>query len=83
MAQTTLFFWGAFALKLSMTGIVVVAASYLVERSGPFLGALVAALPTAAGAAYVILALEHPPAFIAARTVGSFGLCHALVIQDL
>ncbi|HKI63021.1 MAG TPA: hypothetical protein VKA16_00180 [Burkholderiales bacterium] len=90
MAQTTLFFWGAFALKLSVTGIVVVAASYVVERSGPFLGALIAALPTAAGAAYVILALEHPPAFIAASTVGSvasnaavalFALAYAALAQ--
>ena len=71
MAEATLFFWGAVALKLTATAAVVVAASYVVERSGPFVGALVAALPTAAGAAYVILALEHPPAFVAASAVGS------------
>ena len=42
-----------------MTATIVVAASVLVERSGPFIGALIAALPTAAGAVYIILAIEH------------------------
>lgn len=83
-------FWGAFALKLGATAAVVIAASYVVERSGPFLGALVAALPTAAGAAYVILALEHSPAFVAESAVGSvasnaavalFALAYAALAQ--
>ena len=87
---TTAFWWGAFALKLGATAAVVVVASYVVERSGPFLGALVAALPTAAGAAYVILAIEHPPAFVAASAVGSvasnaavalFALAYAALAQ--
>lgn len=90
MAEAPAFFWGAFALKLAATAAVVIAASYVVERSGPFLGALVAALPTAAGAAYVILALEHAPAFIAASAVGSvasnaavalFALAYAALAQ--
>jgi uncharacterized membrane protein (GlpM family) len=59
------------ALKMAMTAAIVVTASVLVERSGPFVGALIAALPTAAGAVYIILAIEHPPAFIAASAVGS------------
>ena len=50
-------------LKMAVTAAVVVIISVVVERSGPFIGALIAALPTAAGAAYVILAIEHPPAF--------------------
>ena len=54
-----------------MTAGIVVAASVVVERSGPFIGALIAALPTAGGAALIILAFEHPPAFIAASVVGS------------
>lgn len=54
-----------------MTAAIVVTASVLVERSGPFVGALIAALPTAAGAVYMILALEHSPAFIAGSAVGS------------
>ena len=57
--------------KIAMTASIVVAASVVVERSGPFIGALIASLPTAGGAAMIILALEHPPAFIANSAVGS------------
>jgi uncharacterized membrane protein (GlpM family) len=90
VGSATAFWWGAFALKLSATAAVVVVASYVVERSGPFLGALVAALPTAAGAAYVILALEHSPDFVAASAIGSvasnaavalFALAYAVLAQ--
>jgi hypothetical protein len=82
--------WLEFALKMTLTAAVVVAASVVAERSGPFVGALVAALPTAAGAAYVILAIEHPPSFIAAGAVGSiaanaavgvFALAYAALAQ--
>jgi uncharacterized membrane protein (GlpM family) len=58
-------------LKIAMTASIVVAASVVVERSGPFVGSLIASLPTAGGAAMIILAFEHPPAFIAASAVGS------------
>lgn len=58
-------------LKIVMTASIVVAASVVVERSGPFVGSLVAALPTAGGAALIILAMEHPPAFVAQSAVGS------------
>ncbi len=66
-----LLFWYELALKMALTAAIVVAASVAVERSGPFIGALIATLPTAAGAAYLILALEHPPSFIAATAIGS------------
>jgi hypothetical protein len=77
-------------LKIVMTTGIVVAASVVVERSGPFVGALIAALPTAGGAALIILALEHTPAFVAQSTVGSivanacgavFALCYAMLAQ--
>ena len=58
-------------LKIVMTATIVVAASVVVERCGPFIGALIASLPTAGGAAMIILAWEHPPAFIAQSAVGS------------
>lgn len=58
-------------LKIAMTASIVVAASVVVERSGPFVGSLIAALPTAGGAALIILAMEHPPAFVAQSAVGS------------
>src|SRR5712664_15238 len=66
-----------------MTATIVVAASVAVERSGPFIGALIAALPSAAGAAYIILAIEHPPAFIAGSAVGSLAANAAVAIFTL
>jgi hypothetical protein len=85
-----LVFWYELALKMALTALVVVITSVAVERSGPFVGALIAALPTAAGAAYAILAIEHPPAFIAASAIGStatgaavsiFALVYAVLAQ--
>jgi len=66
-----LFFAGALLFKIVLTAGIVVAASVVVERSGPFIGSLIASLPTAGGAAMIILALEHPPSFIAGSAVGS------------
>jgi len=78
-----LLFWYGLALKMAMTALVVVIVSVTVERSGPFIGALIAALPSAAGAAYIILAIEHPPAFIAAGAVGSAAATAAVSIFAL
>jgi len=66
-----LLFWFGLALKIAMTASIVVAASLVVERSGPFTGSLIASLPTAGGAAMIILGVEHSPAFVAASAVGS------------
>jgi uncharacterized membrane protein (GlpM family) len=73
-------FWLELVFKMAMTAAVVVFISVVVERSGPFIGAMIAALPTAAGAAYVIFAIEHPPAFIAASAVGSMAIGAAVAI---
>ena len=64
-------FWAGLALKIAISVCITVAASVVVERSGPFFGALIASLPTAGGAALIILAMEHTPAFIAQSMVGS------------
>src|SRR5215469_17329172 len=80
MMSPDLSFWLELVFKMAMTAAVVVFISIVVERSGPFIGALIAALPTAAGAAYIILALEHPPAFIAAGAVGSAAATAAVSI---
>jgi uncharacterized membrane protein (GlpM family) len=77
------FFWYALALKVAMTATIVVVVSVAAERSGPFIAALIAALPTAAGATYIILALEHPPAFIAASAIGSMAANAAVAIFAL
>ena len=71
------------ALKMALTAFIVVVISITVERSGPFIGALIAALPTAAGAAYIILAFEHPAAFIAASAVGSAAATAAVSVFAL
>ena len=71
MTELAPMFWYGLALKIAMTVSLVVVASIIVERSGPFIGALIAALPTAGGAALIILALEHPPEFIAQSVIGS------------
>jgi hypothetical protein len=76
------FFWYGLALKVAMT-VTIVVASVAAERSGAFLAALIAALPTAAGATYIILALEHPPAFIAASAIGSMAANAAVAIFAL
>jgi uncharacterized membrane protein (GlpM family) len=76
-------FWYGLALKMAMTATIVVVASVAVERSGPVIGALIAALPTAAAAAYIIMALEHPPDFIAASAVGSAAANAAVAIFAL
>jgi len=73
-----LLFWFALLLKIAMTASIVVAASIVVERSGPFIGSLIASLPTAGGAAMIILAIDHPPAFIAQSAVGNL-VSNALV----
>jgi uncharacterized membrane protein (GlpM family) len=73
-------FWYGLALKMVLTAAVVVITSLAVERSGPFVGALIGAAPTAAGAAYTILALEHSPDFIAAGAVGSVAVNAAVAI---
>jgi uncharacterized membrane protein (GlpM family) len=73
-------FWYGLALKVTMTATIVVVASVAAERSGPFLAALIAALPTAASATYIILALEHPPAFLATSAIGSMAANPAVAI---
>jgi hypothetical protein len=76
-------FWYGLVLKMGVTAAIVVAASVAVERSGPFIGALIATLPTAAGAAYIIMAIEHPPAFIAASAIGTAAMNAGVAIFAL
>ena len=64
-------FWLALAVKLASSAAVVVAASLVVERAGPVLGALVTTLPISAGPAYIFLALDHGPDFLAQSSLVS------------
>jgi uncharacterized membrane protein (GlpM family) len=73
-----LLFWFGLLLKIAMTALIVVVASLVVERSGPFIGSLIASLPTAGGAAMIILAIQHTPAFVGQSAVGGI-VSNALV----
>lgn len=81
-------FWFAALLSSAITAFVVVTASVLVERASPFIGAMVASLPIAASAAYIILAVQHGPDYIMQSAIGSlasmgvnaiFGLVYAML----
>lgn len=65
------YFWLSLLLKATLTASIIVTASLIVERGGPFLGAMIASLPTSVGAAYIVMAFEHPPEFISKSALGS------------
>src|SRR5215470_18230574 len=52
-------------LRMVVAASFVVTASFITERSGPAIGALIATLPISAGPSYAFLALDHDAAFIA------------------
>ena len=58
-------------LRLITVIALVVGAAYAAERAGPFWGSIIATLPVAVGPAYVLLALDHDAAFIAASALVS------------
>lgn len=59
------------AIKMLAAAAVVIVAALMVERSGPFLGAMIVTLPISTGPSYVFLAMEHPPEFMAATALSS------------
>ncbi|MGD9844596.1 MAG: hypothetical protein AB7O60_02030 [Variibacter sp.] len=61
----------ALVMKMIFAACFVVAASLTAERSGVIVGAMVAALPVSTAPAYVLLAIDHGGAFIAASAVTS------------
>ena len=65
------YFWLSLLLKAALTSSIIVTASLIVERGGPFLGAMIASLPTSVGAAYIVMAVEHSPDFISKSALGS------------
>ena len=77
-------------LRMAVAAAFVVTASFIAERSGPVIGALVATLPISAGPSYVFLALDHDAAFIAQGALTSLpinaatlslGLVYVLLAQ--
>lgn len=78
------------AIKMAVAAAFVVTASFVAERAGALLGAMVVTLPIAAGPAYILLALDHGAAFIAESTVASlavhaasgiFGMAYVVAAQ--
>jgi uncharacterized membrane protein (GlpM family) len=65
-------FWLGLLLKAAITATVVVGASLLAERMGPFVAGVVAAFPVSTAPAYALLALEHDARFIAQSALDSF-----------
>jgi hypothetical protein len=64
--------WVTALVRALTSGAVVVLASVLAEVLGPVWGALIVSLPVSAGPAYVFMALEHEPAFIAGAALNGF-----------
>jgi hypothetical protein len=60
-----LYFALTLAAKMAITGIFLVVATVLAERSGPLVGGLVTTLPISAGPTYFFLAFDHSPQFLA------------------
>ncbi len=61
----------ALAVKLAFAAAVVIAAALVIERSGPFLGAMIVTLPITTGPSYVFIALDHTPAFLGETALAS------------
>ena len=71
------------ALRMAFAAAFVVAASFITERSGPAIGALVATLPVSAGPSYVFLAIDHDDAFIAQSALASLPMNAATILMCL
>jgi hypothetical protein len=71
------------ALRMSVAAAFVVAASFITERSGPALGALIATLPVSAGPSYIFLAIDHDDAFIAQSALASLPMNAATILMCL
>jgi hypothetical protein len=71
------------ALRMAVTAAFVVSASFITERAGPVIGALVATLPISAGPSYVFLALDHDSAFIAQGALASLPINAATIFLGL
>jgi hypothetical protein len=65
------FEWLPLIVKALITALIVMSASAVAEALGPVWGAIVASLPVSAGPAYVFLAMQHGPDFVAASALNS------------
>jgi len=70
-------------LRMAVAAAFVVTASFITERSGPVIGALIATLPFSAGPSYVFLSLDHDAAFIAQGALASLPINAATIFMGL
>ncbi|GGI28931.1 hypothetical protein [Bradyrhizobium guangdongense] len=70
-------------LRMAIAAAFVVSASFITERAGPVIGALVATLPVSAGPSYVFLAIDHDAAFIAQGALSSLPVNAATIFMAL
>jgi len=63
--------WLPLVAKALATALIVVSASVAAEALGPAWGTIIASLPVSAGPAYVFLAMQHGPDFVATSTLNS------------
>lgn len=84
--------WLPLLVKALTTALLVVSASVAAERLGAVWGAVIASLPVSAGPAYVFLAMQHEPGFVAASALSSavanaatglFLICYACLAARL
>lgn len=78
-----LLFWLTLILKMAVTAAFAVAATIIAERTGPLIGGLIATLPVAAGPAYVFLAFDHTPQFLADSALMSLAANPPIAIYAL
>jgi hypothetical protein len=65
----TAMLWLPLVAKALATALIVIFASVAAESLGPVWGAIIASLPVSAGPAYVFLAMQHGPDFVATGTI--------------
>src|SRR6201999_1762678 len=71
------------AFRMLVAAAFVVSASFITERSGPVIGALVATLPISAGPSYAFLSLGHYSGFIAQVAWSSLPINAATIFLGL
>jgi hypothetical protein len=81
--SSDLIFTFSLVLRMAVAAAFVVSASFIAERTGPAIGALVATLPISAGPSYVFLALDHDAAFIAQGALASLPVNAATMFLGL
>src|SRR5690349_19379070 len=70
-------------LRLAIAAAFLFTASFITERSGPVIGALIATLPLSERPSYVFLALDHDASFIAEGALASLPINAATLFLGL